>query len=50
MQNKLDTVTARIEEAKERIGEMEDKIMENNEAEKNERNVINWIMWGDLEN
>ena len=30
MQNKLDTVTARMEEAEERIGEIEDKIMENN--------------------
>ena len=29
MQNKLYTVTARIEEAEERIGEIEDKIMKN---------------------
>ena len=34
MQNKLDTVTARIEEAEERIGEIEDKFLENNEAGK----------------
>ena len=34
MQNKLDAVTARMEEAEERIGEIEDKIMENDEAEK----------------
>ena len=34
MPNKLDTVTARMEEALERIGEIEDKIMENDEAEK----------------
>ena len=34
MQNKLDTVTMMIEEAEERIGETEDKIIENNEAEK----------------
>ena len=34
MQNKLDTVTARMEEADERLGEIDDKIMENNEADK----------------
>ena len=34
MQNKLDRVTMRIKEAEERIGEIEGKIMENNEAEK----------------
>ena len=34
MQNKLDAVTARMEEGEERIGEIGDKIMENNEAEK----------------
>ena len=34
MQNKLDTRTARMEDAEERIGEIEDKIMENDEAEK----------------
>ena len=34
MQNWLETVTMRTEEAEERIGEIEDKIMENNEAEK----------------
>ena len=34
MQNKLDAVTARMEEAEERISEIEDKIMENDEAEK----------------
>ena len=34
MQKKLDTVTVRTEETEEGIGEIEDKIMENNEAEK----------------
>ena len=29
MENKLDAVTARMKEAEERIGEIEDKIMEN---------------------
>ena len=28
MQNKIETMTARIEEAEERIGELEDKVME----------------------
>ena len=34
MQNKLDAVTTRMEEAEERISEIEDKIMENDEAKK----------------
>ena len=34
MQNKMETTTARIEEAEERTGELEDKIMEKEEAEK----------------
>ena len=34
MHNKLDTATARMEEAEERIGETEDKIIENDESEK----------------
>ena len=34
MQNKLEAVTARIEEAKGRVSEIEDKIMEKNEVEK----------------
>ena len=34
MQNKLNKATMRIEEAKDRTGDMEDTIMENNEAEK----------------
>ena len=34
MQNKLDGITASIREAEERIGEIEDNIMENDEAEK----------------
>ena len=32
MQSKLHTITTMIEEAEERISEIEDKIMENNEA------------------
>ena len=34
MQNKLDAGTARLEEAEGGISEIEDKIMENDEAEK----------------
>ncbi|KAF0870977.1 LITD1 protein, partial [Crocuta crocuta] len=34
VQNKLDAVTARMGEGERRISEIEDKIMENNEAEK----------------
>ena len=34
MKSLLDTVTARTKEAEEKIGDIEDKIMENNEAEK----------------
>ena len=34
MQNKLDAVTARMGEAEERTGEIEDKIMENDETKK----------------
>ena len=34
MQNRWDIMTMRSEEAEERIGDTEDKIMENNEAEK----------------
>ena len=34
MKNKLETTTAWIEEAEERIGELEDKIMEKEETEK----------------
>ena len=34
MQNKMEAAIAWIEEAEERIGELEDKIMENEEAEK----------------
>ena len=40
MQNKLDAVTARMEEAEERISEIEDKIMENDEAKKREKNIL----------
>ena len=34
MQNKWDAVTARMEEAEERMADIEDKSMENDEAEK----------------
>ena len=34
LQNKIETTTAWTEEAEERIGELEDKIMEKEEAEK----------------
>ena len=34
MQNKLDAVTAKMEETKKRLSEIKDKIMENDEAEK----------------
>ena len=34
MQNKMEVTTARTEEAEERIGELEDKIMKKEEAEK----------------
>ena len=34
MQNKIEVTTARIEEAEERIGELEDKIMGKEDAEK----------------
>ena len=34
MQNRLDIITMRIEEAEDRIGDIDDKIMENNKAEK----------------
>ena len=34
MQNELDIVTMKIEEAEKKIGDREDKIMDNNGAEK----------------
>ena len=34
MQSKMEMTMARIEEAEERIGELEDKVMEKEEAEK----------------
>ena len=41
--NKLDTVIARMGEGEERIGEMEDKIMEKNESEKRrERTLLDY--------
>ena len=40
MQYKLDTVTARMEEAEEKIGEIEDQIMENHEAEKKSKRKL----------
>ena len=42
MQNKLDEVTARMEEAEERVGEI-DKIMDNNKTEtKRERKLLDY--------
>ena len=41
MQNKLDAVTARMTEAKGRLSEKEDKIMENDEAKKKrDKNIL----------
>ena len=41
MQNKLDAVTAWMKEAKGRLSEIEDKIMENDEAkEKRDKNIL----------
>ena len=40
MQNKLDAGTARLEEAERRISEIEDKIMENDEAEKKREKIL----------
>ena len=41
MQNRLDIVTTRIEEAEDRIGDIADKTMENNESEnKTERTLL----------
>ena len=40
MQNKLDIITMRPEEAEERTCEIEDKIMGKNEAEKRERKLL----------
>ena len=45
----METTTARIEEAEERIGELEDKIMAKQEAEKRERKKSR-SMRGELEN
>ena len=36
MQSKMETTAARIEEAEERIGELEDTVMEKEEAKKRE--------------
>ena len=44
----METTTARIEEAEERIGELEDKIMEKEEAEKKIKKPRS--MMGKLEN
>ena len=46
MHNKMETTTARIEEAEERIGELQDKIMEKEEAEK-KRDKKNRGVWGE---
>ena len=49
MQHKIEMTTARIEEAEERIGELKDKIMEKEEAEK-KRLKKSRSMRGKLEN
>ena len=45
----MEVTTAQIEEAEERIGELEDKIMEKEEAKK-KRNKKSRSMRGELEN
>ena len=40
MQNRLDIITMRVEEAEKRIGDIEDKIMKNNKAEKEGKKTI----------
>ena len=40
MQNKLDAVTARMQEAQGRISKTEDKILENDEAEKKRKKIL----------
>ena len=47
MQNKLEVGTARTEEAEGRIVDIEDKIMEKDEAEKKRKKF--WITRGELE-
>ena len=49
MQNKLEVVTARTEEAEERVSEIQDKIMEKDEAEKKWEKKF-WITRGEIEN
>ena len=49
MQSTMEATTAWIEEAEERIGELEDKIMEKEEAEK-KRDKKSRSMRGELEN
>ena len=39
---KCHPVTVRVEEAEERRDEIEDKIMENNDAEKREIKLLDW--------
>ena len=43
MQNWLDIITMRMEEAEEWIGDIEDKIMENNETEEGKKIIRSWI-------
>lgn len=40
IQNQLDIITTRMEEAEERTGNIEDKIVENKEAERRERKLL----------
>ena len=47
MQNKLVAVTARMEEAEQRLTEIEDKIMESDEAKKKRANKILHVPQGE---
>ena len=44
MQNWLDVITIRTEEAGDWIGDIEDEIMENSEAKKKEKRTVRSLM------
>ena len=50
MQNKVDAVKRSIKKAEKKISDIEDKIMENNEAEKQRKTMVTRSQGGDLEN
>ena len=50
VKNKMEVATAWIEDTEERIGELEDKIMEKEEAEKKRDKKKSRSMRGELEN